>query len=71
MSGVAPTGNAFSVEGSRGSGLDCIELYRLEGNFTSEATFVATLSFGYPPLLRDLCGIACAERRWMVSGRLQ
>lgn len=71
MSGPAPTGMAFSVEGMRGMGFDCIELYRLEGNFTDESNFVATLSFSYPPALRALCAAFCAEQRWMVSGRLR
>lgn len=71
MSGPAPTGMAFAVEGQRGMGLDCIEVYRLEGNFTDETNFVATLSFGYPPALRGICALVCAEQRWMVRGRLR
>jgi hypothetical protein len=63
---------AFSVDGSRGEPpLDCIEVYRMEGNFVDERTFVAVLSFGYPPALRGLCALACAEQRWMVRGTLQ
>ena len=71
MTGSLPTGRAFTVEGSRGMGFDCIEIYRLEGNFTDDTNFVATLSFSYPPVLRGLCAAVCAEQRWMVRGQLR
>ena len=75
MTGSLPTGRAFTVTGMRGNpdaGIgECLELFTMEGNFIDDRSFVAVLSFGYPPLVRGLCSLVCGEQRWMVRGTLQ